>query len=308
MTAIETPTSVNGNGHHDDEYEAEFPLDTFREAARHMRRPFGVNAVKFKVQAVTPKDDPKKALVVAYIDARLVVERLNLLLPDKWFDTFEAQGSETICRLTVDGITREDIGDGKGKTGRSDSLKRAAVKFGIGVSLYAIPQAWIDGGMVRQVRTKEGMTLAITDAGDQFLRTKYARWLEQEGERKFGPVLDHGDAVGAIGDPADVTPIETSEAGNAAVDDIDAGIADKQVTQQRAKHLVGIAFDIGVQDKLQLAASHVAGGDVGDCSTKTKAAAALMRLNVEQADKVEQWISRKADEASARDEGAGDAS
>jgi hypothetical protein len=37
-------------------------------------------------------------------------------------------------------------------------------------------------------------------------------------------------------------------------------------------------------------------------ATKTKAAAALLKLTVEQADKVESWINRKADEMAAGDE------
>jgi hypothetical protein len=51
--------------------DTEFPVETYKEAARHLRRPFTQAAVKFKVQATWPKDNPTGGLIVAYIDARL---------------------------------------------------------------------------------------------------------------------------------------------------------------------------------------------------------------------------------------------
>jgi hypothetical protein len=48
------------------------------------------------------------------------------------------------CDLTIDGITRSDVGEGVGKALVSDSFKRAGVRFGIGVSLYAIPKMMLD--------------------------------------------------------------------------------------------------------------------------------------------------------------------
>jgi hypothetical protein len=280
----------------------DFPLDSLRDAARHLRRPFAVNAVKFKVQAAWPKDNPTKGLVVAYIDARLVVERLNLLLPHCWYDDYEPAGKTTRCRLTVDGVTRQDIGTGDGKAGFSDALKRAGVKFGIGVSLYAIPSSVLQGDMVRGRRTRDGAGLEITDAGDRVLRERYARWLEQEGEDKFGRVLDHGDAAGAIGDPDDIPQLDPEHDAPSPADDIEVGIAGKGINRARAKQIADAAFAVGVEAKLQLAATHVHGDDVGDCSTKNKAAAAMLRLTTEQADKVEAWVSRKADEQSANAE------
>lgn len=53
-------------------------------------------------------------------------------------------------RLTVLGVTREDIGEaGEGNLGTlkaasSDALKRCAVQFGIGRYLYDLPKQWVD--------------------------------------------------------------------------------------------------------------------------------------------------------------------
>lgn len=184
------------------------PVDSLREAATHLRRPFTAEAVKWKVQA--------GSLVVPYIDARLVIERLNLVCPHLWHDEFEPLGKSLICHLTVDGITRHDVGSGyEGKGLYSDALKRAAVKFGVGVSLYALPKVFLDKGKGQlKERTYKGKTIVeITDKGLADLDKGYAKWLTEVGEDRFGEVLDHGDVHGAIGDveaqePATDAPAE----------------------------------------------------------------------------------------------------
>lgn len=67
----------------------------------------------------------------------------------------------------------------------------------------------------------------------------------------------------------------------------------------RALELVHRAWAIGVQDKLQLAASHVFKEDVGTCATQDKAIVAVGKLSEAQAGKLEEWLGRKADEAAA---------
>lgn len=191
------------NGTAPDPPADQFPCETFRDAARHMRRPFTSAAVKFKVQATWPKDDPHSGLIVSYIDARLVVERLNLLAPHLWHDAYRAVGQGQMwCDLTVDGITRSDVGEGQGKGLVSDALKRAAVKFGIGVSLYAVPKMIlkVQSGAVKSKQTAKGKTLELTPQGEQILRDTYEHWLDQHGKQAFGEPLDHGDVIGAQGD------------------------------------------------------------------------------------------------------------
>lgn len=174
---------------------ATFPLDSFKDAAQHLRRPFTVEAVKFKPQSTTRSG---KTLCVAYIDARLAVERLNMIVPHLWHDEYEPLGAKhLICRLTVDGITRQDIGEGTGKALYSDALKRAAVKFGIGVSLYAIPAMFLDGKV-------EYLNEGSKELRD--LKARYRRWLESTGIRSFGDPLDHGDAEDGQGDPEAEAP------------------------------------------------------------------------------------------------------
>jgi len=192
--------ATSRNGHTAD--DVTFPLDSFRDAATHLRRPFTPAAVKFKVQATWPKSEPTGGLIVSYIDARLAVERLNLIVPHLWYDEYEPLGKSLICRLTVDGIRRQDIGDGTGKGLFSDALKRAAVKFGVGVSLYAIPQMRLNvkDGHLKTVQTRDGMGLALTPNGESHVRKLYEGWLDLRGRQAFGEPLDHGDSDDAQGD------------------------------------------------------------------------------------------------------------
>jgi uncharacterized protein YdaU (DUF1376 family) len=110
-----------------------------------------------------------------------------------------------MCLLTVDGITRRDVGQGKGKALFSDAFKRAAVKFGVGVSLYALPQTWlrVDDGHLRAAgQGKE--KLFLQPAGIEHLRSLYAIWLGTAQGASFGEPLSHGDAAeGSVGDPLD---------------------------------------------------------------------------------------------------------
>lgn len=181
------------------------PVDNFRDAAKLLRRPFTPEAVKFKVQATWPKNKPTGGLIVSYIDARLVVERLNLIVPHLWHDRYEPLGRHLICHLTIDDITRQDVGEGEGKALYSDALKRAAVKFGVGVSLYAIPQQRLNKGAHLRERKD---SLELTEQGEQHVRIAYSMWLEDHGIKAFGEPLDHGDMEGAQGDhEADQTVI-----------------------------------------------------------------------------------------------------
>lgn len=182
---------------------SELPVNSYREAAPLLRQPFTPAAVKFKVQATWPKENPNGALIVCYIDARLAVERLNKVCPQLWSDAYSPVDAKTMwCHLTVDGITRSDVGEGEKKGLVSDALKRAAVKFGVGVSLYATTKIILNlkDDHLKTVRTSKGPSLALTPSGEQRCRDIYSKWLKDHGEQAFGEPLDHGDVEEAVGD------------------------------------------------------------------------------------------------------------
>lgn len=187
---------------------ARLPVATLADAIPHLRRPFTPEAIRFKVQSVFKQQDgtPFGCLIVAYIDQRLVTERLNRVIPDGWSATYEPiQGAKLMwCRLTVCGVTREDVGEspkGLSKDLVSDALKRAAVPFGVGVSCYALPQIRLTMDDARgriEVRGKaDKRSIVLTEYGHSTLREGYARWLDAHGVDRFGPPLDHGDVIGA---------------------------------------------------------------------------------------------------------------
>jgi hypothetical protein len=123
-----------------------------REILETLIRPFDPREVEVKIQAVNR--DRTRAQVVAYVDARTVLDRLDEAVgPTGWSDSYEVLTNSTDgegrrlvevkCALTVLGVSKEDVGEGDSlKAAFSDALKRAAVKFGVGRYLYRLPKVW----------------------------------------------------------------------------------------------------------------------------------------------------------------------
>ena len=122
------------------------------DVQRRLAAPFPSHEIAWKPQAVSK--DKKRALMVAYVDARAVMERLDAVCPNDWsFEVVVVPETPTPTvkgRLTVLGVSREDIGEaGEGEAGTlkaaaSDALKRCAVHFGVGRYLYDLPLDWGD--------------------------------------------------------------------------------------------------------------------------------------------------------------------
>lgn len=131
------------------------------EVWQKLSEPFPPGEVQWRIEALSR--DKKRALVVPYVDARTVLDRLDRVVgPEGWQDAYEvlADGERTVrdergerrerlvevkCRLTVLGVTKEDVGEGDSlKAAFSDALKRAAVKFGVGRYLYRLEKQWVD--------------------------------------------------------------------------------------------------------------------------------------------------------------------
>jgi hypothetical protein len=117
------------------------------EAFVRFHEPFDTNLVHFRVG---PKRGDR-AIALAYIDAREVMERLDSVVGgENWSDECIQYNEGVICNLRVrmpgtddwiqksDGSGKSDIEAEKGAI--SGALKRAAVKFGIGRYLYYGPR------------------------------------------------------------------------------------------------------------------------------------------------------------------------
>lgn len=123
---------------------------------RDLGKPFEPGCVGWKPGSVTK--DGRKAMALAYIDSRDVMDRLDTVLgPDCWRDEYEVlQAGAVRCRLSLrvggEWVAKEDVGGAsaqpdpgdKMKAAFSDALKRAAVKWGIGRYLYHLDAAWCE--------------------------------------------------------------------------------------------------------------------------------------------------------------------
>ncbi len=124
------------------------------EILRRLAAPFRAEQISWKPQNLYPRENPTRALAVAYVDARDVAERLDEVLGFNWEFSWEPVGEVHVhgkLTLIIDNqrITREDVGEiGEGdqaglKAAVSDALKRCAVLFGVGRYLYRLPRVWV---------------------------------------------------------------------------------------------------------------------------------------------------------------------
>jgi hypothetical protein len=116
--------------------------------------PFEPKEVKFKPQMVKNN----RALALAYVDARVIQDRLDEVLGvEGWQDEYQLlPDGSVMCKLRLklggEWVTKVDVGspseqpDGgdRLKAAFSDALKRAAVKFGVGRYLYRLQSQWVD--------------------------------------------------------------------------------------------------------------------------------------------------------------------
>lgn len=126
---------------------------TIRE---QLAQPFAPEDLEWRVQVATK--DKTRGLAVPYVTNRAIQERLDDVVgPDCWYNEYRpwhANGEKEaqICGITIlfdgkpitkwDGAEDSDIEPIKG--GLSDSMKRAAVQWGIGRVLYKMDTVWVD--------------------------------------------------------------------------------------------------------------------------------------------------------------------
>lgn len=122
---------------------------------RDLSAPFKDEDVEWKAQATTGN----RCLAVAYVDARVVIDRLNEVFGVGNWQTecrIHPEVGAVVCRLSVLVHGRWAVYEGVGafsdqphagdkvKAGASDALKRSAVHLGVGRYLYDLPKTWVD--------------------------------------------------------------------------------------------------------------------------------------------------------------------
>lgn len=115
-----------------------------------LKAPFPKDKISWRAQSLTNAGD--KAMALAYIDARDVMSRLDEVCGiEGWQDSYHDSGKRTYCTIMIkigdSWIAKTDAAGDTAveaeKGAVSDSLKRAAVKWGIGRYLYDLPAPWV---------------------------------------------------------------------------------------------------------------------------------------------------------------------
>jgi hypothetical protein len=119
------------------------------EIYNQLKRPFDPKLISWRVGATN--GDKTKGIALAYIDARDVMNRLDQVLGMDWQCKYSHAEGKTICDMGLKinnewiwragGAGDTDVEAEKGAI--SDAFKRAAVLFGIGRYLYALPNTWV---------------------------------------------------------------------------------------------------------------------------------------------------------------------
>lgn len=113
-----------------------------------LKKPFPIESLHWRLGQKS-KNKPK-AMMLVYIDARDVMDRLDEVFGLDWNDEYKEVNGRIVCTISVNGVSKSD---GAGDTdfeaekgGLSDAFKRAAVKWGVGRYLYDARKynTWID--------------------------------------------------------------------------------------------------------------------------------------------------------------------
>lgn len=123
---------------------------TLGAAAPALAAAFEAYQVDIKPGALT--QDKKRALALAYVDLRAYQDRLDEVVGlEGWSVEYRTLGAKSIiCRLSILGHVREDVGEpsGDGENPATEALaqsfKRACSAFGLGRYLYSLPRLWAD--------------------------------------------------------------------------------------------------------------------------------------------------------------------
>ena len=151
---------------------------TPEELRQALTAPFPNGDIEWRVSATNK--EKTKGLAVPYVTNRAIQNRLDDTVGiDGWHNEFKPwkDGKAQLCGISIyfherkqwltkwDGADDSDIESVKG--GLSDSMKRAAVEWGIGRYLYGMTQVWVS---IEQ----RGKGFVIVDAERQKLQNKTA--------------------------------------------------------------------------------------------------------------------------------------
>lgn len=137
-------------------------MKELKEIFEELKKPFGYEDIEWRVARVGQGNNGPWAQVLAYVTNRAIQDRLDsVFTPFGWDNEYRPgpQGG-IICGISVyfdgekrtkwDGAENTQVESVKG--GLSDSMKRAAVQWGIGRYLYRLPA--VQYAVIEQSRDK----------------------------------------------------------------------------------------------------------------------------------------------------------
>ena len=154
--------------------------------------PFTSSDIEWRVSVTSQSKN--SGLAVAYVTNRAIQNRLDDTVGvDGWYNEFIPwkNGAAQLCGISIyfaekdigltkfDGADDSDIEAVKG--GLSDSMKRAAVEWGIGRYLYGMDQIWVDV-------IPRGKSFAIADHEFSRLASQHDAWVKTHLGSPAGPV------------------------------------------------------------------------------------------------------------------------
>ncbi|MBQ9648392.1 MAG: hypothetical protein IJV43_08545 [Oscillospiraceae bacterium] len=166
----------------------------YRQIQTELARPFAPEDLEWRIQVTT--QDKSKGLAVPYVTNRAIQDRLDDVVgPENWRNDYKPwhkgdKKEAQLCGISIyledrkewltkwDGAEDTDIEPVKG--GLSDSMKRAAVQFGIGRVLYKMNTVWV------QIEQK-GKSFIIKDQERPKLDKAYMDMLERLGLKPAQP-------------------------------------------------------------------------------------------------------------------------
>lgn len=175
--------------------------------------PFAPEDLEWRIQLTTK--DKTKGLAVPYVTARAIQDRLDDVVgPENWHNEYkpwhgDGKKEAQICGISIyfegrgfitkwDGAEDTDIEPVKG--GLSDSMKRAAVQWGIGRVLYKMDAVWVN---IEQ----KGSSYMIVDSERPKLTNAYLTMLKRLSLKPAPPGgLQPDLAPKQIAVPADTQP------------------------------------------------------------------------------------------------------
>ena len=112
-----------------------------RTIQRELARPFAPEDLEWRLQKTL--EDKLRGIAVPYVTNRAIQARLDDVVgPDGWYNEYKpwhraGQKDAQICGISI-------YFPEKGFITKSDSMKRAAVQWGVGRVLYSMDVVWVD--------------------------------------------------------------------------------------------------------------------------------------------------------------------